>query len=1276
MYSCKDITLFIVGFFLPPVAVFFKRGCSVDLLINIALCCLAAVPGIIHAWYIIHKYNDHFEDLEAGGLHYQPLPNEPHSAVSYGAVNNSNLALVRCKVPNVCSRRMDYDEYLRQELFLKLKPDCVELLKVSFVSRSNSARITTLLRGIHQTLTESLESGHARVFNETLREYVLFPLLGLWRRRAKATDNEPMPDDIKDAWLQCILWLLKYGHWQDDMIPEMLKQLLLLFTLCLGGIKRALSHNPDETARQTSISEETKLVAVKCIMAVMPVRRMDGPTDGARYTKALEENQQTVLIVALRSEAFRPVLGPIILSMLDIVRNEQYLDLRMTALDALRCVLVDNIGDPDVLASVLPGVLSDLLHVVVKGHLESRSLVARALDLIRDVISETLADESNNHLVKDITSFQDLRQFAREGKTDNNGDITSHPHDSQEPLSYNVNRTSAWLNGNKHQIKAVLNQLLTRRNHSEPSVRLAFSNLAYKLLSTCTLTLDNSTGILLETLVLYMDDSYSMVSTPTRDHLTAITNHPRFQTSISSTLKQSLTNWMESLPQYLTSSNESSKLNAISLVRGFALMLGHEANTVIRNVWNRVELGWFNGLRMEDDDLGVTEVKGLLEGFDNFALSDPRNESQSVNFPPKRFVFLENARVVQHLKRTLRTIGALADTDILIDHCMNYFAFGNNKDGLWGPAAFVVNELLIGAANLIPTSGELSDNIRYTGTPQAEDSKLHGLAQYIFRALVSLDIVSYPIPDQSITSHNIQTKTITSSPHRDYLSTLCMVLETIATTSLVLKSTFKLELIDALYPIIEHIGVPNARVSTTAQLTLATIAHSCDYASPQDLILDNVDYIVNTISTRLRNIALYPQTPRVFSALIQFAGSSVLPLLSDVIDEMFDGLDAWSLNERICADICTCLLAAVKVISRELDQESSLPTGSEPDSKSARSDGVSAEIAEFVGKYSEFWFGDVEEVAKESKSTEEIGQYFLAQAHKMEAATDEEDDKLGLPTEQELREDLEKTENEMRDAQQAGQLHEAKEAEQPPLTRNQQICVNIVRKTHHFLAAASPRLRSDILKLIRTVIPVLSNRPLELNPLIHTIWPSLIRRLSDPEPYVILNALTLMQAIAEGCGDFLSRRVMDDVWPKFQTLFHAIQQDPAQLHPSHPGYSVYSRPHKALIAILRTLRLIVQHVPLRDEVTFDILSRTRDFLNSLRYHREIQVECIELYRRLQQTHYDAVWIYCSALVPSRSHLEARIKGTFRTIDIPDYMRQGVRGEGNAFALNVNEVLSI
>ncbi|KAI9489584.1 plasma membrane proteolipid 3 [Zychaea mexicana] len=54
--TCSDFCKILFAILLPPLGVFFERGCTCDLLINVALTCLGYIPGIIHALYIIVKY--------------------------------------------------------------------------------------------------------------------------------------------------------------------------------------------------------------------------------------------------------------------------------------------------------------------------------------------------------------------------------------------------------------------------------------------------------------------------------------------------------------------------------------------------------------------------------------------------------------------------------------------------------------------------------------------------------------------------------------------------------------------------------------------------------------------------------------------------------------------------------------------------------------------------------------------------------------------------------------------------------------------------------------------------------------------------------------------------------------------------------------------------------------------------------------------------------------------------------------------------------------------
>ncbi|PRT56914.1 Plasma membrane proteolipid 31 [Wickerhamiella sorbophila] len=91
--TCWDLFLIVLSIVLPPVPVAFKRGfCSADFLINIALCILGFLPGLIHAWYIIAKYpqDADIDDIEA---HRSLLANEHghgHSHNYHGHSHSQN----------------------------------------------------------------------------------------------------------------------------------------------------------------------------------------------------------------------------------------------------------------------------------------------------------------------------------------------------------------------------------------------------------------------------------------------------------------------------------------------------------------------------------------------------------------------------------------------------------------------------------------------------------------------------------------------------------------------------------------------------------------------------------------------------------------------------------------------------------------------------------------------------------------------------------------------------------------------------------------------------------------------------------------------------------------------------------------------------------------------------------------------------------------------------------------------------------------------------------
>ncbi len=49
------IVLIIVAIIFPPVAVYLKRGVGSDMFINMAVCVLLLVPGLVHALWIVTR---------------------------------------------------------------------------------------------------------------------------------------------------------------------------------------------------------------------------------------------------------------------------------------------------------------------------------------------------------------------------------------------------------------------------------------------------------------------------------------------------------------------------------------------------------------------------------------------------------------------------------------------------------------------------------------------------------------------------------------------------------------------------------------------------------------------------------------------------------------------------------------------------------------------------------------------------------------------------------------------------------------------------------------------------------------------------------------------------------------------------------------------------------------------------------------------------------------------------------------------------------------------
>ncbi|KAK9480393.1 hypothetical protein V1514DRAFT_325310 [Lipomyces japonicus] len=86
LFCCSaDVFLILLAILFPPLPVWIKRGiCSADSLINIALCMLGFIPGLLHSWYIIARFPEEpFIDADIESQDFARSRHEPGITTFY-----------------------------------------------------------------------------------------------------------------------------------------------------------------------------------------------------------------------------------------------------------------------------------------------------------------------------------------------------------------------------------------------------------------------------------------------------------------------------------------------------------------------------------------------------------------------------------------------------------------------------------------------------------------------------------------------------------------------------------------------------------------------------------------------------------------------------------------------------------------------------------------------------------------------------------------------------------------------------------------------------------------------------------------------------------------------------------------------------------------------------------------------------------------------------------------------------------------------------------------
>lgn len=526
-------------------------------------------------------------------------------------------------------------------------------------------------------------------------------------------------------------------------------------------------------------------------------------------------------------------------------------------------------------------------------------------------------------------------------------------------------------------------------------------------------------------------------------------------------------------------------------------------------------------------------------------------------------------------------------------------------------------------------------------------------------------------------------------PHFNHtIITQSLLLEGIGNVATVLQSNFQCYLIDSLYPIMEKLGDSSRGLSEAAMCTCIVIAQatvdvsSVPSLSPtatsppinhnlllaKHLVLENIDYIVNSAALKFKYIQVHPRVPMLLASAIRVAGIEVLPFTSDLIQHVMDALDKyWRENPLLVVMLLKVIKSLVAVVADvQLDDEDVREEGE--DGKFGHgvggdSDGntttplckyqlgalskevtdVVEEIAKLKAQY------DADKAAAASSSSggshplstlEEIRDFFNEHQRKKAAADEEE--KEGGEVEGVKEEEEEVVAGETADIS----------TPPPPASRDEKLVIQILDKLQHFLISTNPRVRCLVMEIIKTAIPTLKSphRQQDLFPLIHALWPSIVERLGDKEHYVRLEAISVVECICKYCKNFVSRRVVDDIWPRLRLvakdLKHSERPAIVKQHRNNLSSSSsssassccslqeeYISVHlKARLGFLDCLSRLVKHVPMKNEDVQQVEEMVYPFLNVNRYGKQVKQQAVQVMKSLAALDPDGVWLLLSMLV--------------------------------------------
>lgn len=925
----------------------------------------------------------------------------------------------------------------------QLKPVCVDLSRVALQGQQlpdKARRAQDLLAQLTGILETQIQYD-ASVLDDKIAEYVFFPLHHLLR------NQDAYPIRVVETIIKALRLLIQYG-WKARISRDLSQQLLILLTFIVGGVPA------QDGKQQLPKPEETILEGYRALTALIKAAGVSAKDPPLTDTNII------------------PSFGHAVSVILDGVTGGSTPEIQLEALQAILAVYI-TLKQDEVLATFFPGTVSSLSRLLsppLSTKAQRRVLIS-GVNVLRSVLTKVLGDLKVRNLLKeaetDVEAGGSPPENAGEGKV----------------------LTPAWLRATVSQVKIALSSVLKLRNHDAADVQQALERLCITLLDECHQSLADCTSMLVESAMILREDHQGQDTAfgvpeigDDREMFygTSLQDLATIYPELSQHVNTAVYNWITNMPRVMQSSDERVKQHAIrNILKGQETIsvLGIKSSNLEESLPSALRDSIVALVRNSKSTKVLNEVdmdQSLWRGSDMVQTSQELQTYRPVLLPQEgqRDTRRDVAKLIQNIgspteqtKLAVEMLPYIRDTTG-VDQVSSYWLSFQLLKSSFGKTADVDDFL------------DLTDAAVDTATDDQES---------VFNELYSFSVSILDGHSDAVDEVDWRLEAI--------------ALEVTAFAASRLRTAFRPELIDVLYPVSTFLGSPQPELRSHAITTLNSLAISCEYGSVSELIIDNVDYMVNSVSLRLNQFDISPASTKVLTMMIRLTGPKLLPFLDDVVAGIFAALDNYHGYTSFVENLFGVLSEVVEqgVKSDRLLVE---------DSKSKK----------LNHKKRPF----------ESSALDDMGAFLDKRAKRRRELKEEDDVEeviRGHPTEawnsaKTALDDLE-TRNQGDDEDSAPPNNEEVAL---PKTPTYTLLTKIASLTQHYLTSPTPTLRKRLLDLLAKVTPALAPDEDAFLPLVNEIWPVLISRLYDPEPYVVIATCEALAALCASAGDFLNTR--------------------------------------------------------------------------------------------------------------------------------------------------------